>query len=177
MTDQMSQMDRAATTRSAASANGDDAPRSRPGRDGTQDVAWAIEELRHAEAQLFRRRQTTCGPSETDRSAMRYILEQTDAGAEVVPRDLARHLSITSASTTALVDRLTGGGLITSRPNPRDRRSKILMPVNRSDDPDEIDPLTARIRHLTEDLSAEEAALVTGFLRQVTETVASECRD
>lgn len=174
MTDQLTRTDTRRETAATPASDPRDAPAS---GDDAQDVAWAIEELRHAEAQLFRRRQTSCGPSETDRSAMRYILEQTDAGADVVPRDLARHLSITSPSTTALVDRLVSGGLITSRPNPHDRRSKILTPVDRNDDADEIDPLTARIRQLTETLTADDAALVTGFLRRVTETVSTECRD
>lgn len=142
----------------------------------TRPTAELVEELRRAEAHLARRRQTACGPSETDRSAMRFILESTDDARPVTPTDLARHLGITTASTTALLDRLGRGQMIEVRPHPEDRRKRLVIPVDRSDDPDVIDPLTATIRELSDDLSAQEAELVNGFLARITDAVKRECQ-
>lgn len=141
------------------------------------DAAWSVEHLRRAEAHLARRRQTRCGPSETDRAAMRFLLEQGDAGVEVTPTALAAHLGFSTASITALTDRLVSGSLVSMRPNPADRRSKIIVPVSRDDDPGEVDPLTARIRDLAAELTSEEARLISTFLDRVVQAVDAECPD
>lgn len=140
------------------------------------DAARAVEHLRLAEASLSRRRQNDCGPSETDRLAMRYILEQNDAGRAVTPTDLARYLSVTTASITALLNRLGRGQMITLRPHPDDRRKRLVIPVDRSDDPDLIDPLTATVREAAADLSPQEAELIARFLDQITDAVGKECQ-
>ncbi len=143
---------------------------------GHRPTADVVDELRRAEAHLARRRQTACGPSETDRSAMRFILEAADDERPITPSDLAQHLGITTASTTALLDRLGRGQMIEVRPHPDDRRKRLVVPVDRSDDPDIIDPLTATIRELSDDLSAQEAELVNGFLTRITDAVKRECQ-
>lgn len=139
-------------------------------------AADAIEELRRAEAHLSRRRQTACGPGDTERIAMRFILEQADAERPVTPRDLADHLGVTSASVTALLDRLRQGQMIEVRPHASDGRKKLVMPVDRTDDPDLIDPLTAGIRELAADLSPSEAELLAGFMDRITDLVSRECQ-
>lgn len=142
----------------------------------TQHGAFdAVERLRRAESRLARRRQTSCGPSETDRSAMRFVLERADEGVDVTPTDLARFLAISTASVTALLDRLRGGGMVELREHPSDRRKKVVRPVDRSDDPDVIDPLTASIRELSEQLGDRDAHLVRAFLDQVSDIVTQEC--
>jgi DNA-binding MarR family transcriptional regulator len=140
------------------------------------DTAKAVEELRLAEAHLSRRRQTACGPSDTDRMAMRFILEGADEGREVTPSSLAQHLGMTTASVTALLDRLGRGEMIHVRQHPDDKRKRLVTPVDRSDDPDVIDPLTATIRNLSADLSDQEAELISGYLRKITDAVKRECQ-
>lgn len=46
--------------------------------------------------------------------------------ANSAPSDVARFLAITSASTTALCDRLEGAGLLRRRAHPGDRRRRVL---------------------------------------------------
>lgn len=145
------------------------APTARP-------TAEIVEELRRAEAHLARRRQTACGPSETDRTAMRFILEAADEELPITPTDLAKHLGISTASTTALLDRLGRGQMIDLRPHPDDRRKRLVVPVDRNDDPDLIDPLTAAIRDLSDELAPQEAELVNGFLTRITDAVKRECQ-
>lgn len=139
------------------------------------DAARAVERLRLAEARLARRRQTQCGPSETARAATRFIYEKADAGEDVTPTEIAEHLGLSTASVTGILQRLRRGGLITFARNPDDGRSKRVVPVDRSADLDDIDPLAARIRDFATGLTEREAQHVARFLDAITDAVDSEC--
>jgi DNA-binding MarR family transcriptional regulator len=136
----------------------------------------AVERLRLAEARLARRRQTGCGPSENARAAMRLILERADEGATVTPTEIAHALAVSTASVTGMLDRLAAGGLIGFVANPADRRSKFVVPFDRSTDADAIDPVTARIREFALDLPPGAADQLADFLDRVREVVDAECR-
>ena len=138
-------------------------------------AARAVERLRLAEARLARRRQTDCGPSENARAAMRLILERADEGLTVTPTEIAQALGVSTASVTGMLDRLHAGGLIGFIANPVDRRSKFVIPFDRSTDADAIDPVTARIREYALSLPAEAAGHIATFLDQVREVVDAEC--
>jgi len=139
------------------------------------DAARSVELLRLSEARLSRRRQTDCGPSENARAAMRYILERADVGEGVTPSEIASHLGVSGASVTGMLDRLHAGGMIAFAAHPRDRRSKLVVPFDRSTDADDVDPVTAKIRQFAADLSPEAAAQVADFLERVREVVDAEC--
>ncbi|MFS0792923.1 MarR family winged helix-turn-helix transcriptional regulator [Microbacterium sp. 1P10AE] len=139
-------------------------------------AARAVERLRLAEARLARRRQTGCGPSENARAAMRLILERADEGATVTPTEIAQALAVSTASVTGMLDRLAAGGLIGFVANPADRRSKFVVPFDRSTDADAIDPVTARIREFALDLPPGAADQLADFLDRVREVVDAECR-
>jgi len=138
-------------------------------------AARAVERLRLAEARLARRRQTDCGPSENARAAMRLILERADEGLTVTPTEIAQALGVSTASVTGMLDRLHAGGLIGFIANPADRRSKFVIPFDRSTDADAIDPVTARIREYALSLPADAAGHIATFLDQVREVVDAEC--
>ena len=138
-------------------------------------AALAVERLRLSEARLSRRRQNDCGPSENARAAMRFVLDRTDAGETVTPTAIAQHLGVSTASVTGMLDRLHNGGLIAFAPNPVDRRSKLVMPFDRDADLEDIDPLTARIRELAEEIPDEAAAHIARFLDRVRDAVDQEC--
>lgn len=144
--------------------------------DPTAVAARAVERLRLAEARLARRRQTDCGPSENARAAMRLILERADDGATVTPTEIAQALAVSTASVTGMLDRLAAGGLIGFVANPSDRRSKFVVPFDRSTDADAIDPVTARIREFALDLPPGAADQLADFLDRVREVVDAECR-
>ncbi|MGO2750481.1 MAG: MarR family winged helix-turn-helix transcriptional regulator [Pseudoclavibacter sp.] len=162
MTDASNSRDRHSTTR--------EHPSPTPGDEASE----AVEELRRAEARLGRRRQASGELSESDRTAMRYILERTSEGLRTSPSDLAGFLDVTSASVTMLVQRLTDAGLVRTAQDPDDRRRKMIVPVDTDLDADEIDPVTGNIRHLSEDLSPQEAKLVSLYLDRVTAVVDGE---
>lgn len=139
--------------------------------------ASIVERYRTAEARLHRRRQSACGPSATDRQALAYIYERADFGQPCSAKELAAHLEISSASTTAVLDRLEGVGLVTRRRNDHDRRSIAVVPVDRRIDPDQIDPLSERIATLAIDLDDDRAAAVCEFLDELADIVDDECQE
>ncbi|MHC2998683.1 MarR family winged helix-turn-helix transcriptional regulator [Microbacterium sp. HJ5] len=136
-----------------------------PGED-VPDVAEILEQLRLAEARLARARQQNSGLTETDRAAMRYLLERVDA-LEVTPTMIAKALHLSPAAGTALIDRLVDRGLIFVEPHPRDRRKKLVQPFDRNIDPDHVDPLTSHLRSLAAQLPPAEARTVASFLKKV----------
>lgn len=139
-------------------------------------AARAVEQLRNAEARLSRRRQTACGPSEAARSAMRFVLDCADEGRPVTPSAIAEYVGVSTASMAGILRELQRGGLVSFKKNPDDGRSKFVIPIDRSLDLEDIDPLSARIRQLAERLPADEAETLARFLEQVTTAVDLECR-
>jgi DNA-binding MarR family transcriptional regulator len=148
-----------------------------PQQTSTDDrVARAVERLRLAEAGLARRRQTDCGPSENARMAMRYVFERTDAGEDVTPTAIAEHLEISTAAVTGILERLHAGRMLAFTANPKDGRSKLVVPFDRSTDVDDIDPLTAAVRGFAADMSPDLVEEVAAFFEKVVSAVDAECR-
>lgn len=141
-----------------------------------EDAARAVERLRVAEAKLARRRQTDCGPSETARAAMRFVYDSADSDRPVTPTEIAAHVGVSTASMAGILQHLRKGGLVTFQRNPDDGRSKFVVPVDRSGDLEDVDPLSAHVRRLAERLTVDEASTLMGFLDKVTAAVDRECR-
>ncbi|REE04080.1 MarR family winged helix-turn-helix transcriptional regulator [Citricoccus muralis] len=86
------------------------------------------------------------GLHRTDLRALTILMQRQAAGLNTSPTDLGRMLSLTSASTTALVDRLVANGHAERTPSTTDRRRvsishtdtaavdgrKIFMPMART---------------------------------------------
>lgn len=140
------------------------------------NVAGIVERYRTAEAKLHRRRQSACGPSATDRQALAYIYQRADRGKPCSAKELAQHLEISSASTTAVIDRLEGVGLATRQRSEHDRRSVSVVPVDRRIDPEQIDPLSERIATLAVNLDDDQADIIADFLVQLADAVDQECQ-
>jgi DNA-binding MarR family transcriptional regulator len=130
------------------------------------DVAGVLERLRLAEARLARRREQQTGMNETDRAAMRYLLERVDS-EDVTPSMIVKALHLSPASGTALIDRLVARGLVVVEAHANDRRKKIIRPFDRNIDPDHLDPLTMQLRSLASELPPDDARVVASFLEDV----------
>lgn len=63
----------------------------------------------------------------TDLRALRMMVEWERRGADVSPHDLARHLRISTASTSKMIDRLSAAGHVERRPHPTDRRARVVV--------------------------------------------------
>lgn len=65
--------------------------------------------------------------NQTDLRALRMMVERESRGEIVSPHDLARHLRISTASTSKLLDRLELAGHVERRPHPSDGRARIVV--------------------------------------------------
>lgn len=64
--------------------------------------------------------------NESDMRAIRMIIHAQRQDQIVTPKDIAREVGISSASTTKLVDRLVAGGHLVRVPHPSDRRTTCI---------------------------------------------------
>jgi DNA-binding MarR family transcriptional regulator len=67
-----------------------------------------------------------------DLAALRMLIMREQRGESVSPHDIAKHLRISTASTTKLLDRLSESGHIERRAHPRDRRARIVILTDES---------------------------------------------
>lgn len=63
----------------------------------------------------------------SDLAAMRLLVVREQRDEWVSPHQIAAHLSISTASTTKLLDRLTASGHLERRPHPSDRRARVVV--------------------------------------------------
>src|SRR4051794_16723762 len=63
----------------------------------------------------------------TDLATLRMLIMREQRGEPVSPHDVARHLRISTASTTKLLDRLSQSGHVERRPHPRDKRARVIV--------------------------------------------------
>ena len=63
----------------------------------------------------------------SDLGALRMLIVREQRGESVSPHDVARHLRISTASTTKLIDRLAASGHLERRPHPHDRRARVVV--------------------------------------------------
>jgi len=68
----------------------------------------------------------------TDVAALRMLIMREQRGEAVSPHDVARHLRISTASTTKLLDRLSESGHVERHRHPHDRRALIVEITDRT---------------------------------------------
>jgi DNA-binding MarR family transcriptional regulator len=109
----------------------------------------------------------------TDLQALRFLIKAQGEQRIVSGRDLADHLGMTSASVTALLDRLTKSGHVQRTPHPTNRRSNMVTATPGSDDEvrQTLGAMHARMIETTRALSPADAALIEQFLTTMTAAV------
>ena len=117
----------------------------------------------HRVRQVIARR---AGLTETDLNAMEHLLEQPP-GQPVGPAELARHLEVTTAAATGLVDRLVGRGHVERHPHAQDRRrtSVEVTASGREEVLAHLLPMFVALERLDRSFSAEEREVVERYLR------------
>ncbi|GAA2171224.1 hypothetical protein GCM10009846_04410 [Agrococcus versicolor] len=139
-----------------------------PDRDGasTVDVLNLLRRYRAAESRMRARTRSSMEMGETDLLALRTLLAAQRTGALVRQRDLAKVLSITSASVTVLVDRLERSGHVERRAHPTDRRSTIVVPTTATEHEvrETLGAMHRRMIEVVDDLTAAELEVVARFL-------------
>lgn len=79
--------------------------------------------LRAVERKISRVSQRYMNLNETDMRAIRFLISALHTDSSVTPGMLAKHLGITTASVTKLIDRLEAAGHVVRASHPTDRRS------------------------------------------------------
>jgi DNA-binding MarR family transcriptional regulator len=132
---------------------------------------WREAEQRVSEAS---RRYMRLG--DNDMKALRFAIVLGDRGEPVTARDIARHLRISSASTTKLLDRLEAGGHIRRTPHPTDRRALtvVVNPETRAAAESTVGREHARRFRVAAALPAAEREVVIRFLDQLSVTSEGE---
>lgn len=97
-------------------------------------VLNAMRDYRASEFAMRRRTRRSMRLGETDMAALRMLIAAKRSGNALSPKDLARDLGISSASTTILVDRLVKSGHVVRLPHPSDRRGIIVESTTATDE-------------------------------------------
>jgi len=140
------------------------------------DVLTALRSVSDAMDRMYGGMKDDMAMNMTDLAALRMLIIREQRGQPVSPHDLARHLRISTASTTKLIDRLTEAGHVVRLPHPTDRRSRLIALTDHS--------RSSFFTHFRESLAAmssvaqqyppEELKVITGFLLKVAAAIDPE---
>lgn len=134
------------------------------------DVAETLDRLSAALTERERRSALMLGLGANDARMMRHLLAESD-GEVHTPASIARFLGISSASVTALIDRLASIDLVERVAHPTDRRS-ITVRARLDRDP-EVDRVLseprATVRQTALSFSGEERDVIERFLAELVE--------
>jgi len=137
------------------------------------EVIANLLDYRLAEEAMRQRTRVSMHMGTTDLQAVRFLLKAQSEDRIVSGRNLADHLGMTSASVTALLDRLTKTGHVQRTPHPTNRRSNMVTATAGSDNEvrQTLGPMHGRMIDTARGLSADDAALIQHFLESMTAAV------
>jgi DNA-binding MarR family transcriptional regulator len=120
-----------------------------------RDLVWSAVRVRH----LVARR---AGLGETELTTLEHL-----AGGPVGPAELARRLTVSTAASTGIVDRLAARGHVERRPHEADRRRTEvhLTDSGRDEVTGHLMPMFVGLRELERSFTAAELAVVQRYLR------------
>lgn len=125
----------------------------------------ALDELVRLAGQMPHDVARRAGLSTTELHALRHL-----SGAPMGPVDLARALSVTSAASSGVVDRLEARGHVQRRPHPDDGRRTVVVLTDsgRGEIFARLAPMFRALAELDGSLSEDERAVVERYLRGAT---------
>nr|WP_231707737.1 MarR family transcriptional regulator [Arthrobacter sp. zg-Y919] len=100
-------------------------------------------------------------------------MQARQTGGSLGPKDLSRLLGISTASTTALIDRLERGGYVQRRARPHDRRAWEIVPTDTSDTEVRatVGTMHQRMMQAAAELSPQDAETVIRFMDRLREAL------
>lgn len=136
-------------------------------------VLQALRSYRAAEMAMRRRTQQSMDMGENELLVLRYLARASKRDEPVTPVHLARYLGITSASTTALLDRLSRSGHVTRTANPADRRSILITSSAKAEEEvrHTLSAMHARMMDVVRPMTGADRASVIGFLQAMRDAV------
>ena len=144
-----------------------------PDQESGRTVLKALRDYRAAEQDMRRRTRDALGVNEKDMQALRHLMRAQEQGNSLGPTDISRLLAISTASTTALVDRLVSSGHIRRQLHPTDRRALELVPTEKSSREmrEILGQMHQRMMAVAKSLSPDEADIVARFLQRLTDVI------
>jgi len=132
-------------------------------------VMEALRAYRAAEMSMRRRAQTSMAMGENEMLVLRFLTRHGRRSLDVTPIDLARYLGISTASMTALLDRLEKSGHLERLPHPSDRRKVLIAitPHTEEDMREVLGSMHAQMMLATHGMTEAEATAVTQFLERM----------
>lgn len=142
-------------------------------------IMEAMRSYRAAEMTMRRRTQDSMAMGENELLVLRFLTRAASAHRDVTPIDLARHLGVSTASVTALLDRLERSGHLTRKSHPVDRRKVLVSTTAHADDEmrETLTAMHARMMQATRGMTESETDAVTAFLLRMRCAVADSCAD
>jgi DNA-binding MarR family transcriptional regulator len=144
--------------------DGEDARRKR-----AIDLLQSFRLYRTAEVAMRRRTRESMSMSENDLLVLRHLLQAQQHGRFVSPSELARYLGVSTASITAIVDRLETSGHVRRERHTSDRRSIYVVPTadTDSDVRRTLGEMHQRMLDAVVDLSPDETRIVIDTLARL----------
>jgi len=129
-------------------------------------VLSAYQRFRDADSAMLLRIRSETGMSDNEIAIVRFLLGERSSDHDVMPSEISRHLGISSASTTALIDRLERAGMVERVNHPTDRRSILVAATDRAEQAIAAthDAFAQRLSDLTSTLDLEERRDVIAYL-------------
>lgn len=136
-------------------------------------VMEAMRAYRAAEVAMRRRTQKSMDMGENELLVLRFLSRARLRGETVTPVAISRYLGITSASTTALLDRLSTSGHIVRAPNPADRRSILVTSSEKSEEEirHTLSAMHDRMMGVVRGMSPDQRQTVIAFLDAMRDAV------
>jgi DNA-binding MarR family transcriptional regulator len=144
-----------------------------------RELLHAVRDLVAADRRMRRRAAHRMRMGENDLRAVRFVLAAERHGAPATPRDLADHLAITTAATTALLDRLVAAGHVQRAPHGADRRSKVVLATDhaRAESARELVGVHERMRAAAAAVPESARPAVVAFLTELAAVMDDEPPD
>ncbi|MFG6446444.1 MarR family transcriptional regulator [Microbacterium sp. P07] len=126
-----------------------------------------------AEVAMRRRTRSAMSMGENELAALRFIIRAGKQRNLVTPTDVAKYLGVSTASTTALLDRLESADHIARRPHPTDRRSVTITATESAGESVRaaLGDMHERMMGATRDIDDVAAAAIVAFLERMTDAV------
>lgn len=135
----------------------------------TADVVQAFARFRASDSNMHQRVRATASLGENELRVLQFLLDRVRDGVPVKPSDISRELGISSASTTAMLDRLERQGNVERVSHPTDRRSLLIAPTPHAEREvaDLVDAFDLRVAAVVDGAGPEDRRAVLAFLDAV----------
>ncbi|WP_313355621.1 MarR family transcriptional regulator [Microbacterium sp.] len=138
--------------------------------DTANKIIDALRRYQEADDAMHARARDSSSMSDNEIRIIQFLLNAARSDDRVTPTTLSKHLGVTSASMTALLDRLERAGAIERVRHPSDRRSLVITatPFAEQTVGAPVMAFQQAIRQIAADLTDVEHAAVVRFLDRLT---------